>query len=271
VRVALVTGASSGIGLATADLLARQGWRTYGASRTAVAHPASATPTVTSLIMDVTQDASVARAVSDVVGAEGRLDLVVNNAGYGLAGAIEDTSVEEARAQFETNFFGILRVIRAVLPSMRQQRSGTIVNVGSLAGLIGLPFQAIYSASKFALEGLTEGLRQEVAQYGIRVVLVEPGDARTSITAHRVVARAAKNGSPYDAQFRSTLQIVAEEEQGGVPPERVARLIAKLAVAVNPPVRVRVGRFAQTSAVVAKRALGSRMFERLLMAHYGLR
>jgi NAD(P)-dependent dehydrogenase (short-subunit alcohol dehydrogenase family) len=269
-RVALVTGGSSGIGRATAVLLSEHGWRTYGTSR-AAAPRSDADPRVAPVVMDVTNDASVAGAIGSVIDADGRLDLVVNSAGYGLAGSIEDTSVEEAQAQFDTNFFGTIRVTKAVLPHMRRQRRGLIVNVGSIGGLIGLPFQALYSASKFALEGLTEGLRQEVAPYGIGVVVVEPGDVCTNITANRVVARAAGNGSVYDSAFQAALRIIEHEEQSGVGPEVVARVILRLASSTAPPVRVRVGKFAQTSTVLVKHALGSRTFERLLMTHYGLR
>lgn len=269
-RVALVTGASSGIGCATAALLASNGWRVYGSSR-AAASPPTVDSRLKWVAMDVRDDASVTAAVASVVDAEARIDLLVNSAGYGLAGSIEDTSIEEAQAQFDTNFFGTLRVTKAVLPHLRKQRGGLIVNVGSIGGVIGLPFQAMYSASKFALEGLTEGLRQEVASYGVQVVIVEPGDVRTNITANRVVARAARDGSAYDAAFRATRRIFEHEEHTGIGPDVVARAIVRLAAAPAPPVRVRVGKFAQTSSVIAKHALGSRTFERLLMAHYGLR
>jgi NAD(P)-dependent dehydrogenase (short-subunit alcohol dehydrogenase family) len=268
-KVALVTGASSGIGRAAADLLAREGWRVYAASRTPAG--VSGEHAVRPLAMDVTRDASVREAVTAIVTGEGRLDLVVNSAGYGLAGAVEDTSDEEAYAQFDTNFFGVLRVVRAALPHLRAQGNGMIINIGSLAGLMGLPFQAVYSASKFAVEGLTEGLRQEVARYGVRVVVVEPGDARTNITANRILTRAGRNGSAYAARFGAALQVIEREERAGVAAEDVARVIARLAGSSNPPVRVRVGRLTQTSAALVKRFAGSRAFERLLMAHYGQR
>ena len=192
----LVTGASSGIGLACADLLARRGFRVYGASRTAT-EPERAFP---SLRMDVDDDVSVAEGVARVLEREGRIDAAVNCAGFGIAGA---------KRQFETNFFGVLRVCRAVLPAMRERRAGTIVNVSSIAGLVPLPFQGFYSASKFALEGMSEALRMEVRPFGIRVVLVEPGDCRTHFTANRRPAAGADcSGSAYRPWFSAAMKRV---------------------------------------------------------------
>lgn len=184
-KVVLVTGASSGIGQACAELLSARGHTVYGTSRKPPPEPARHRM----LELDVTRDDSVQKAVATVLEEQGHLDVVVNNAGYALAGPIEDTSIEEARHQLDTNFFGVLRVCKAVLPSMRARGSGLIVNVSSLGGMVGLPFQGLYSASKFALEGLTESLRQEVAPFGVQVTLLQPGDVRTAITDNRVRAR----------------------------------------------------------------------------------
>ncbi len=186
-RVVLVTGASSGIGRACAEFLAGRGYRVYGGSRRLVAGSV-----VESISMDVGDDASVHAAVSTILAREGRIDILVNNAGIAIAGAVEDTSVEEARDQFDVNFFGVLRVCRAVLPAMREQGAGYIVNIGSIGGLIAIPFQGFYSASKFALEGLSESLRLEVRQFGVHVVLIEPGDHRTGLTDNR--RRTAESG-----------------------------------------------------------------------------
>jgi len=184
-RVVLVTGASSGIGRACAAHLASRGYRVFGAQRSA---PDSAGP-IEMLRMDVNDDASVHAATSYILKTAGRIDALVNNAGYALMGSVEDTSIEEARAQMETNFFGALRVIRAVLPAMRQQGSGYIINISSLAGVLGLPFSGLYSASKFALEGMTESLRLEVRGFGIKTVLIEPGDFSTQLPAKRQVPK----------------------------------------------------------------------------------
>ena len=137
------------------------------------------------LVADVTDDRSVEQAVAAVLEREGRLDIVVNNAGMGIAGPVENTSIEQAKRQLEVNFFGAFRVCRAVLPALRSQRSGYIVNIGSIGGLIAIPYQAMYSASKFALEGLSESLRMEVRPFGIKVVIIEPGDHKTAITENR--------------------------------------------------------------------------------------
>ncbi len=153
------------------------------------------------VMMDVENDESVQNCVDGVLAKAGRIDAVVNNAGISIMGSVEDTSIEEAKAQLETNFFGVLRVCRATLPILRKQGGGHIVNISSLGGLIGLPFSGLYSASKFALEGVSESLRMECRQFGVRVVLVEPGDFRTNITARRRTVRAAETNDAYRAAF----------------------------------------------------------------------
>jgi NAD(P)-dependent dehydrogenase (short-subunit alcohol dehydrogenase family) len=203
-KVVLITGASSGIGAACAQLLAQRGFNVYGSSRDPDFRPANFRP----LQMDVCDDQSVERAVARVIAEAGSIDAVVNNAGCGLAGAVEDTTTPEAMHQMDVNFMGAFRVTRAVLPGMRQRRSGVIVNVSSLGGLFGLPFQSFYSASKFALEGFTESLRHEVGGYGIRVVLVEPGDVKTGFTASRVLTAATNSASAYSAAFSTCMKLV---------------------------------------------------------------
>jgi len=177
-KVVLVTGASSGIGAACAEMLAKRGFRVYGSSRNPNFKPSG----YQALQMDVTDDRSVDEAVAQVIREAGSIDALVNNAGCGLAGAVEDTASIEALHQMDVNFMGPFRAARAILPGMRQRRSGVIVNVSSLGGLFGLPFQSFYSASKFAMEGWTESLRFEVSPFGIRVVLIEPGDVKTGFT-----------------------------------------------------------------------------------------
>src|ERR1700759_3251829 len=191
-QVVLVTGASSGIGLACATYLAGRGYRVYGTSRRA---GTSQKGSVAMLVADVTNDLSVEQAVAAVLEREGRLDIVVNNAGMCLAGPAENTSIEAAKSQLEVNFFGAHRVCRAVLPIMRSQRAGYIVNIGSIGGLVAIPYQSMYSASKFALEGFSESLRMEVRPFGIRVVIIEPGDHKTAITENRRMAETS--GSAY--------------------------------------------------------------------------
>src|SRR5262249_40168326 len=184
-RVVLITGASSGVGQATARLLAQRGCRVFGTSRKP--EKAEALSGVELLALDVREDDSVRACVEVVVRRGGRLDVLINNAGHELAGALEELSPEEARGQFETNFFGVVRMINAVLPLMRRLKRGHIVNVSSLSGLSPIPFLGMYSASKFALEGYTEALRHEVKPFNIRVSLAEPAFLRTTMMEHRQV------------------------------------------------------------------------------------
>jgi NAD(P)-dependent dehydrogenase (short-subunit alcohol dehydrogenase family) len=258
--VTLVTGASSGIGACCADFLARNGYIVYGASRSATAGEG-----VAPLRMDVTSDASVHEACQQVLEREGRLDVLINSAGIAIAGSVEDTSIEEARLQFEANFFGVLRVCRAALPVMRQQGRGYIVNIGSIGGLIGIPYQGMYSASKFALEGLTECLRMEVRDFGIRVVLIEPGDHRTALTANR---RVLASGSAYRTRFERAVGRMAADEQRGPLPDEIARLVHRAICAENPPLRYTVGPRSQRAAVWLKRLAPYRVVERVVADYY---
>lgn len=264
-QVVLITGASSGIGQACARHLARRGYRVFGTSR----RPDASATGFTMILMDVTDDASVHRGVEEVMRQAGRLDVLVNNAGFGIAGAVEDTSPEEAREQLETNFFGVLRLCRAVLPIMRAQGSGTIVNIGSLAGLIALPFQGLYSASKFALEGLSEALRMEVQPFGIRVVLIEPGDVRTNFTFSRRRTRASA-ASPYAERMERALTVAEHDEQHGVSPEAVARVLGRVPRLRHPRLRYRAGNFFQKFAASAKRFLPEILFEWAVKKYYRL-
>jgi NAD(P)-dependent dehydrogenase (short-subunit alcohol dehydrogenase family) len=195
--------------------------------------------------------------------------VVVNNAGDGIAGAVEDTSIEEARAQLDTNFYGVLRVCRAALPTMRRQRNGLIVNVSSLGGLVGLPFQGLYSASKFAVEGISEVLRMEVKPFGVRVVLVEPGDFRTGFTAQRRKTAASQGDSAYAANFGRALAVMEQDETGGADPALVARLLERIINAPSPRLRYMVGGFVQKFSVgFLRMVLPQKLFEYFLMMSY---
>jgi NAD(P)-dependent dehydrogenase (short-subunit alcohol dehydrogenase family) len=221
--------------------------------------------------MDVNSDASVEQAVETILAREGRLDVVVNNAGFSLVGPVEETSLEEAQAQFETNFFGVLRVCRAVLPAMRKQRSGYIVNVSSVAGVIGIPFQSIYSASKFALEGLTEALRIEVQPYGIRAVLIEPGDIHTDATVHRHRAQAAQEGSAYEERYRRSVAVMEADETNGPSPMIVAHLLERIIANPSPRLRYPVGPVVDKLAIAVKRMVPYPFFESVLSKYYRVR
>jgi short-subunit dehydrogenase len=262
-RVILVTGASSGIGACCAAYLAASGFRVYGGSRSPVI-----TQGVEALTLDVADDASVTRAIETILAREGRLDALVNNAGFGIAGAIEDTSIDEAREQFEVNFFGVLRMCRAVLPIMRETKAGYIVNIGSIGGLIAIPFQGFYSASKFALEGFSEALRLEVGPLGIHIVLIEPGDHRTSFTQNRRSTRGSEVGSPYQDRFERAIARMASDEQGGPNPEGIARLLLKVLNHPHPRLRYTVGPAAQRAAVWIKRTMPYTVMEKIMQDYY---
>jgi len=264
-RVVLVTGASSGIGLACAAHLAGRGFRVYGTSRrTAI----SSTENLTMLTTDVTNEYSVDKTVATVLDREGRLDILVNNAGMAIAGPVEATSIEEAKQQFEVNFFGALRVCRAVLPAMRGRGSGYIVNIGSIGGVIAIPYQAMYSASKFALEGLTEALRMEVRPFGIRVVIIEPGDHKTSLTQNRQFTEMPPDA--YRKSFATALARTAHDEQSGPGPEQIARLLYRIVNQRNPRLHYTIGPAAQRAAVWLKRLAPNSFLEHSMRAYYGV-
>jgi NAD(P)-dependent dehydrogenase (short-subunit alcohol dehydrogenase family) len=265
-QVVLVTGASSGIGAACAELLAQRGFVVYGASRNPEFRPKA----FRGIQMDVCDDESVERAVTRVLQEAGSIDAVVNNAGSGLAGAVEDTHTDEAIRQMDVNFMGAFRVARAVLPGMRQRGSGVIVNVSSLGGLFGLPFQSFYSASKFALEGFTESLRHEVGKHGIHVVLVEPGDVKTGFTGSRVRAAAANSSSAYSAAFSKCMNAVEKEEKNGVPPAAIAKVISRVVEGKAKGPRYSCGHPIQRLSAVLKRLLPGRLFETIIGSFYGV-
>jgi len=266
-RVVLITGASSGIGQACATYLYQRGYRVFGTSR----HPPISGDVSFEMIqMDVDSDASVEQGIDFILKRAGRLDIVVNNAGFGIAGSVEDTGIDEAKAQFETNFFGVLRVCRAALPIMRQQRSGYIVNVSSLAGQVGIPFQGLYSASKFAVEGLTEALRTEVRPSGIRVVLIEPGDFHTPFTFHRRKTLQSQENLAYREYFDRALGTMEADEMNGPAPERIARLLKCIIETPSPRLRYTVGPALERIETALKKWVPSQLFEWGLAKYYKL-
>jgi NAD(P)-dependent dehydrogenase (short-subunit alcohol dehydrogenase family) len=264
-RVVLVTGASSGIGRAVAVHLVTRGWRVFGTSRT------GATPaTLEHLPMDVDDDESVATAVANLMESAGRIDAVVNNAGWALEGAIEDTSLAEAKAQMETSFFGVLRVCRAVLPIMRAQGGGHIVNISSLGGVFGMPFSGIYSAAKFAVEGLSESLRFETRHMGIKVVIVEPGDTESQLPLRRRTVAEAGANSAYQAALQSFRTQQAKDEAKAPSPARVADQIGRILDDPTPRMRYPVAMPGQRLVIPLKRFLPYRLFERIVGAATGV-
>jgi NAD(P)-dependent dehydrogenase (short-subunit alcohol dehydrogenase family) len=245
-NVVLVTGASSGIGRATAYLLMNHGYRVYGTSRKeqlegSIERQDGGDGYIKMLKMDVCDEASVQKAVRTIIEETGEIDIVVNNAGMGVAGSVEDTSPEEAYMQFDANFFGMHRVIRQVATVMRKQGRGLIINISSVAARFPIPFQSMYSACKSAVEAMGAALRMELEPFGIKVVSVEPGDTRTGFTGSRVIAAAAGENPSYREKFKKALDVMVNDETNGPGPEVVAKAILRLTGKKNPPVYAAVG------------------------------
>ncbi len=267
-KIILVTGASSGIGAAIAKRLAGEGHTVFGTSRnTGSAAPADG---VRMLTMDVRRDDSVAQAVAQLLAAAGRIDVLVNNAGFGLAGAIEDTAPDDMRRQLETNLLGPLRVCQAVLPAMREQGRGRIIQISSLGARVGIPFQGAYCASKFALEGMSEALSIEVKPFGIDVVMIEPGDTNSNFPNAREWTEAAKSSAIYAARARHAVAVMAKAEHAGPPADKVARLVSRAIAAKRPKLRYVCATPIERAAITARRLLPGRVFEGVVGAVYAL-
>jgi NAD(P)-dependent dehydrogenase (short-subunit alcohol dehydrogenase family) len=264
-RSVLVTGASAGIGRACASRLHEDGWYVTGASRRGTSSGGW-----TGLVMDVDDDESVRSGVAAVLNAAGRIDAVVAAAGWGLAGAAERSAIDEAKAQLETNFWGCVRVVKQVLPLMRDQGNGRIVLVSSIGGAIGIPFQAFYSASKFALEGFGESLAYEVAPFGVQVTLVQPGNVRTDFTASRRMAKHARDDAVYGQAAAKAIGLMERDERNGVPADDVAAVVARVLGSRKPPRRASVGKTGERAALLAKRLLPFRAFESAARSSLGL-
>lgn len=241
IKIALVTGASSGIGQATAERLAKAGYKVYGTSRRGAQ---TGNRLFEMLKLDVTNDDSVTAVVDEVIRREGRIDLLVNNAGFSLeAAGAEESSIEQVKAIFDTNFFGIVRMTRAVLPYMRNQKSSRIINIGSIVGFLPAPFMAFYAATKHAVEGYSESLDHEVRTWGIRVAVIEPAGTNTQIDANATGA-----DSPLDV-YKEVREIVGkrltELVEKGDRPSDVADVVLKAANATQPKIRYTVGKEAR--------------------------
>lgn len=262
-KIALVTGASSGIGLAAAQALAKTGFRVFGTSR----KPAESRESVEMLVCDVTNGASVKALIAEVVKETGRIDLVVNNAGVGLLGAAEESSISQIQRLFDVNVFGVARVVNAVLPVMREQRSGRIVNMSSVLGLIPSPFNACYASTKHALEGYTESLDHEVRSFGIRAVLVEPGFTRTSFEEN--LTRADQPLPAYAVERERSESLMRKGVEAGDSPQAVAATIVKAATAHRPRLRYAAGKQSRQVSLL-RRFMPERMVDGALRKFNGL-
>ncbi|OJJ23957.1 short-chain dehydrogenase/reductase [marine bacterium AO1-C] len=260
-QVILITGASSGIGQATATYLHQQGFTVYGTSRRKI----DGMP-FRMIQMDITDDAAIAKGVQEIIEQAGKIDVLVNNAGLGTAGALEETPLADIRNVFDTNVLGVVKLIQEVLPVMRQQKSGKIINISSIGGMMGLPYRATYCSSKFAIEGLTEALRMEVANFGIQVCSLLPGDVNTAINDHRLTVD--KNDSVYQDSFERTHQIMNDDVVQGIPPEAVARKVFRLVKKKKIGGKYLVGKPLQKLTVFLKRRLPNSIFEWIIKVYY---
>lgn len=265
-KVVVITGGSSGIGKSVGEFLSDKGFTVYGTSRNPERITNSRFPL---LALDVRNKESIQKAFAEVIAKSGRIDVVINNAGVGITGPIEEIPTEEIRNNFETNFFGPIEVMKAALPQMRSQNSGLIINITSIAAYMGLPYRGIYSASKGALELITEAIRMEVKSFGIHITNVAPGDFATNIASGRYHAPVI-SGSAYEIPYGNTLKMMDEHVDSGSNPNEMAEAIYKIIQTPNPKIHYKIGVFMQKFSIVLKRILPDKVYEKMLMNHYKL-
>jgi NAD(P)-dependent dehydrogenase (short-subunit alcohol dehydrogenase family) len=267
-KIILITGISSGFGKQTADLLAAAGHIVYGTVRRDV----ETSPSVSMLKLDLTKIESIKQTVQTVVEKEGRIDVLINNAGMHTGGPIETSPIENIKLQMDTNFIGMVNLTREVLPIMRKQGGGTIISFSSIGGLMGLPFQSFYSAGKFAIEGFSEALRMEVKQFNIKIVLINPGDFHTNNSANRRNFLAPTDaGDPYNQQYLKTMAIIEKDEAGGWEPVVLAKKLVKIVECKNPRQKYIIASFEQKLAVALKYILPGKLFAMILEDHYKIK
>ncbi len=265
-KVILITGGSSGIGKSMGEFLTEKGFKVYGTSRNPERYGNSVFPI---MALDVKNVKSINEAVNKVIATEGRLDVVINNAGVGITGPIEEIPEEQIQHNFDTNFFGPINVIKAVLPQMRKQNDGLIINITSIAGYMGLPYRGIYSASKGALELITEAFRMEIKDFNVKMTNIAPGDFATNIAAGRFHSPVKEN-SPYAKPYGSILKDIDEHVDGGSDPIEMAKMVFKVINAKKPKIHYKVGAFMQKFSIVLKFILPDKVYEKMLLNHYNL-
>lgn len=270
-QVAFISGASSGIGQAVGHALINNNYTVYGTTRRHITgyETLQSSPLPFYLItMDVNDETSIDEAIALVMEKEGQIDLFVSCAGYALSGAIEETSVQEAKDQFNTNFFGALATLKRVIPVMRSQQQGRIIVISSVAGYIPLPFQSMYSASKYALEAMTESLIMEIAPFNIKVSLIDPGDLKTGFTESRRYAKESQNqNSPYRSICNKAVGEMIKSEQSAPGPGQVVKVVLKHISRKNPPIRTTVG-FSYKFVYLLKRAIPGKWIHFILSKLY---
>lgn len=267
-KIILITGVSSGFGKETSKLLAEAGHTVYGTIR----RDCESDKSVHLLNMDLTDIDSINRAVETLIHEEGRIDVLINNAGMHSAGPVETTPDDLVKLQIDTNLMGMLFLTRAVLPHMRNQGGGTIINLSSIGGLMGLPFHAFYSACKFAIEGFSEALRMEVGQFNIKIILINPGDFNTNNTmARRNFLAPTGPGDPYNKQFMNALSVMEKNERAGNKPSKLAARIVRIVEKKNPKQRYLIGAFHEKLAARLKYFLPGKFFRWILEKNYKLK
>lgn len=266
-QIILITGASSGFGKMSAQMLAKRGHIVYGTSRKQTDN----TGNVMMLAVDVTDPSSIEKAVSHIYSKHERIDVLINNAGMGIGGALELATKEEVAQQMDTNFFGVVNMCNAVLPYMRKARKGKIINLSSIAGIMAVPYQGFYSASKFAIEGYSEALSLELHPFHIKVCLVEPGDFKTGFTANRKNSTATLNSTDYGAQFTNTLSLIEKAENQGSDPTLLAKAICRIVEKRNPAFRTLVGPWDQVLFARLKAYLPDRLIQYTLRSFYQIK
>ena len=279
-KVAVITGSSTGIGYETALTLARNGFYTYatmrnleGESEKKITNTSKSENLSLQVIkLDVNNDKSVIDAINRIIKEKKRIDVTINNAGYALVGAFEETSMDDIIAQFETNFFGAIRVMKAVIPIMRKQRSGKIVNITSMGGRIAIPLDSIYHGTKFALEGLSESIQYELEPFGIKVILIEPGAVGSNFWKNlKMVAKTSdpNNNSPYRQIENSIAEALKQMVHNTIPPSDVAKVILQAVTSDNPDLRYVVGKDA-AMIIEARKNMSDREFQNLIKKQFNL-
>lgn len=266
-KVVLITGGSSGIGKSIGSYLAKKGFTVYGTTRSKAKYPNFDAFSLVEL--DVRNPDTIAQAITTVLANEGRIDVLINNAGVGITGPIEETPNEEIVNAFMVNFNGPISVMKAVLPQMRKQKSGLIINITSIAGYMGLPYRGIYSASKGALELVTEAMRMEVKDFGVHITTVAPGDFATNIASGRYHAPVLED-SAYKEPYGNSLAMMDEHVDSGGDPIQVAEKVLEIMNTKKPKVHYRVGAFMQKFSLFLKKILPDKVYEKLLLNHYKL-
>jgi len=263
--VILITGITSGFGRAMAGRLSADGHKVYGTYR----RDSEQIPGVTYLKADVQDEASLRSAVNSVMEKEGRIDTVISNAGMGIGGPLEFTSIEDAQRQMDVNFMGMVRLLNQVVPVMRRQRHGHIICISSIGGLMGLPYQGMYSASKFAIEGYCEALRLEVRQFGIHVTVINPGDFFTGFTAARSKNLPPEAVTAYTG-YSASMASIESDERSGLQPDYLARRISRIVRKKRPANRYIIATLVQKFSVFLKAILPARWFDSILASYYKL-